>query len=307
MPLDHQVRRLLRTLALTGPGDAARDVPQRRAAFAGLMRFADSGARVARVEDRVILGAIALRVYTPRAAEGPHLPGLLFLHGGGFVCGDLDTHDALCRALCEQCGSKVIAVDYRLAPEHPFPAAVEDALAATMWVLERPSELGLDAARIGIAGDSAGATLATVVARLVAASRPRALAVQVLLCPILDFAAATGSRREFGAGFLLDSDAMALELACYLPPGQDAADARVSPLRAADLRAMPPALIHTAECDPLRDEGRAYADRLRLAGVEVRHTCHSGMIHMFYALGGFVPYARVALGQVGAQVKAAFA
>jgi acetyl esterase/lipase len=307
MPLDPHVRRLLRTLALAGPGDAAPSVAQRREAFAGLMRFGETGARVAHVEDRVILGALASRVYTPSGGAQRLWPGLVFLHGGGFVCGDLDTHDALCRALCEQGGCKVIAVDYRLAPEHPFPAAIEDVFAATMWVLERPSDLGLDAARIGIAGDSAGATLAAVVARMVARSRPGALALQVLLCPILDFAAATNSRQEFGEGFLLDSDVMAAELACYLPPGQDPADPRVSPLRATDLGALPPALIHTADCDPLRDEGRAYADRLRLAGVDVRHTCHGGMVHMFYALGGLVPYARVALTQIGAEVRAAFA
>jgi acetyl esterase/lipase len=298
---------LLRTLAVTGPGDAAPSVAQRRRAFAGLMRFGETGARVARVEDREILGAIALRVYTPSGGARRHWPGLVFVHGGGFVCGDLDTHDALCRALCQQSGCKVIAVQYRLAPEHPFPTAIADVFAATMWVLERPSDLGLDAARIGIVGDSAGATLATVVARLVARSRPEALAVQMLLCPILDCVAGTESRREFGTGFLLDSDVMAQELAWYLPPGQDVADARVSPMRTADLGAMPPALIHTAECDPLRDEGKDYADRLRLAGVAVRHTCHPGMIHMFYALGGLVPYARVALQQVGEELQAAFA
>jgi len=126
-------------------------------------------------------------------------------------------------------------------------------------------------------------------------------------CPILDFATQTDSRREFGRGFLLDSEAMAAELACYLPPGQDARDARISPLRAEGLSGLPPAIIHTAEYDPLRDEGAAYADRLRQSGIAVRHTCHPGMIHMFYALGGLVPYAPVALAQIGAEVRAALA
>jgi acetyl esterase/lipase len=305
MPVDPHVRRLLRTLALAETSGAPpAGLAQRRESFAGLMRLGGIGASVAHIETLALPGPLALRVYTPSAESGA---GLLFLHGGGFVCGGLDTHDSLCRGLCAESGSRVMAVDYRLAPEHPFPAALQDAQAAMLWVLDHAAELGLDPARIGIAGDSAGATLATVAAGLVARARPGALALQVLLCPILDFAAETDSRLRFGRGFLLDSDAMAAELACYLPPGQDARDARISPLRAENVSGLPPALIHTAECDPLRDEGAAYADRLRLAGIAVRHTCHPGMIHMFYALGGLVPHARVAVAQIGAEVRAALA
>jgi acetyl esterase/lipase len=305
MPVDAHVRRLLRTLALAeASGAPPAGLAQRRESFAALMRLGGMAASVAHIDTLALPGPLALRVYTPL---GGARAGLLFLHGGGFVCGGLDTHDSLCRALCAESDCRVMAVDYRLAPEHPFPAALEDAQDATLWVLDHAADLGLDSARIGIAGDSAGATLAAVTARSLARVRPGAVALQLLLCPILDFAAETESRLAFGRGFLLDSEAMAAELACYLPPGQDARDARISPLRADSLGGLPPAMIHTAEYDPLRDEGAAYADRLRLAGIAVRQTCHPGMIHMFYALGGLVPRARVALAQIGAEVRAALA
>jgi acetyl esterase/lipase len=310
MPLDPHVGRLLDTLALGGaPTPVSPDMARRREAFRGLMRLAETGARVAGIEQRVLpgpAGPLAARIYTPRAARG-RLPGLVFLHGGGFVCGDLDTHDPLCRALCEAAGCRLIAVEYRLAPEHPFPAAVEDACAATAWVLDHADALGLDRARIGIAGDSAGATLATVAARRLGRVRPGALAFQLLLCPILDWAGETESRRAFAHGYLLDSRALAEEIACYLPQGQDAGDPDVSPLRAPDLSGLPPTHLHSAEYDPLRDEARAYADRLRQAGVAVRHTCHPGMVHLFYGFGRVVPYARVAHQRIGAEVGAALA
>jgi acetyl esterase/lipase len=274
------------------------------------MRLAETGARVARVEDRVLpgpAGPLGIRLYTPAdAASGP-LPGLIFLHGGGFVCGGLDTHDPLCRTLCAETGCRVIAVDYRLAPEHPFPAAVADAHAATLWVLERAGEIMVDPARVAIAGDSAGATLAAVVCQLVKRGQGTPLAAQLLLCPILDWSADTPSRRDFAHGYLLDTTAMAEELACYLPAGQDMAQPQVSPLRATDLSGQPPAYIHAAEFDPLRDEAAAYAERLRAAGVAVEHTCHGGMVHLFYGLGSVVPYARQMLRQVGAQIGAALA
>ena len=197
MALDPAIGRVMRALALA-PASTVKETGQaaierRRAAFRGLMRFAETGARIARVEDRVVPGpggAIPIRLYAKGGAAAPMLPGLIFLHGGGLVCGGLDTHDALCRALCEASGCAVIAVDYRLAPEHPFPAAIEDAEAATLHVLDGAAAFGLDPARIAIAGDSAGATLAAVVCQRVARARPGALALQVLLCPILDWARA---------------------------------------------------------------------------------------------------------------------
>jgi acetyl esterase/lipase len=311
MPLDPHVRRLLDTLSMAQAlGAATGGVRQRREAFRDLMRLSETGSRVAGIEDRMAGGPDglpALRIYTPLEAPPHSLAGLIYLHGGGFVCGDLETYDALCRTLCQETGCRLIAVDYRLAPEHPFPAAVQDAQAATVWVIDHAAELGLDPARIAIAGDSAGATLAAVVCQLVARTHAGALALQLLLCPILDWAAETESRRAPGRGYLLDTRLMAEELACYLPAGHDARDGLVSPLRAADLRLQPPAYIHTAEFDVVRDDGCRYADKLRAAGVAVRHTCHAGMVHLFYGLGRLVPYACAMHRQIGAEVRAALA
>jgi acetyl esterase/lipase len=309
MPLDAHAGRLVRMLSLGAARDAAADdLPRRRAAFRELMRLSEIGS-VAASQDRLIpgpAGRLAIRLYTPVGAPPGPLPGLVFMHGGGFVCGGLDTHDGLCRTLCEQAECRVIAVDYRLAPEHPFPAAVEDAYAATLWVLDHAAELGLGRTRIGIAGDSVGAAHAAAVCALAQTARPGALALQLLLCPLLDWAADTDSRRAFAQGYLLDRAAMARELACYLGDGGDAAHPHVSPLRA-DLRGRPPAHIHTAEFDPARDEGAAYADKLRHGGVAVHHTCHGGMPHLFYGFGQVVPRAREALQRIGAEVRAALA
>jgi acetyl esterase len=306
VPLDPRARRLLDALSLGQARPAG--VAARRQAFRSLMRLADTGVQIAATEDRVLPGSLPIRLYTPPPQAVPgRLPGLVFLHGGGFVCGDLDTHDALCRTLCADTGCRVIAVDYRLAPEHPYPAAVQDAHAATLWVIEHAAALGLDPARIAIAGESAGATLAAVVCQRVAKTHPGALALQLLLCPILDWAAGPASRWDAAESSLLNSEMIAQDLACYLPVGQDASDPQVSPLRAPSLGDQPPTHIHTAECDPLRDEGTAYADKLQLAGVEVRHTCHDGMVHLFYGLGRAIPAARAALGQIGAEIGAALA
>ena len=310
MPLDPHVRRLLHALSIGGAREAAADVAQRREAFRRLMAFAGSGARVAQVEDGALpgpAGPLWFRAYTPLGHAGGRLPGLVFFHGGGLIAGDLETHDALCRALCHETACRLIAVNYRLAPEHPFPAAVEDACAAMVWAARHADQLGLDPERIGIAGNSAGGTLAAVACQRAAATRQVRPALQLLLCPILDWAGETPSRAAFGDGYLVDRAMMREELAHYLPPGHDAAHPLVSPLRAAGLGGMPPAYIHTAEFDPLRDEGHAYAERLRASGVAVQHTCHAGMVHLFYALGAIVPYAPAALRQIGAEIRTAMA
>ena len=202
-------------------------------------------------------------------------PGLVYFHGGGFVAGDLDTHDALCRSLAVGAGCRVVSVDYRLAPEHRFPAAVDDAVAATADVRNRARDLAIDPDRLAVGGDSAGGTLAT----LTAAALGARVALQLLLCPVLDAEPRTASRQVFRAGYLLDAAMMARDLGDYAPAGPDPADPRLSPLRAAALAGMPRALIHTAEFDPLRDEGALYAERLAAEGVSVAHRCHAGMIH----------------------------
>ncbi|HUZ62594.1 MAG TPA: alpha/beta hydrolase [Acetobacteraceae bacterium] len=310
MPLDPHVGRFLRALSAAGPAAAASPsaIDQRRAAFRGLLAFAETGARVARSDDGVLPGSagpLRFRLYTPLTGGGGRLPGLVFFHGGGFVAGDLDAYDPLCRALCSETGCRVIAVDYRLAPEHRFPAAVQDAYAATVWVARHAEALGLDPERIGIAGDSAGGTLAAAICQLVGTTREARLALQLLLCPILDWAEETPSRRAFATGCLADRDMMQRDMACYLSPGTPTWHRHVSPLRATGLQGQPPAYIHTAEFDPLRDEGEAYAERLRAAGVPVRHTRHDGMVHLFYGLGAVVPYARHALARIGGEIGAA--
>ncbi len=305
MPIDPQLRRMLGALSLA-PASAS-DLAGRRAAFRRLMAMAERCDAAVELRDYCVTGAsfpLVLRLYSPSSARGL-LPGLVYLHGGGFVCGDLATHDALCRAICAASGCRIVAVDYRLAPEHRYPAALEDAEAAILWTISQAAALEIDPARIGIGGDSAGATLAAAVARKLARSHSGCLALQFLLCPILDWAGAIAGAAETANPYLIDADTMAQELELYLPPGVDARDPAISPLRSDEWYGLPPALIHTAEFDPVCETGNAYADRLRAAGVAVRSTCHYGMTHLFYGFGQWLPYARIALQHIGAELGAA--
>jgi len=282
---------------------------QRREAFAKLMHLSDRNAPIHRVEDcelRTGERSLHARIYTPQPGDADSRPAIVYFHGGGFVAGSLDSHDGVCRSLAHEAGAKLFSIAYRLAPEHAFPSAVDDACAATCAIREQARELGVDALRIAVAGDSAGACLAAVVAQEMRDRFGVCLAAQLLLCPITDFAGETPSRRQFADGYVIDRATIASDLEHYLG-GADASDPRVSPLRAADLSGLAPALIHTAEFDPMRDEGAAYAQRLASHGVPVRHTCHAGMIHLFYAMGSMVPYARTALRRIGDEVREAFA
>jgi acetyl esterase len=311
MPLDPHARRLLAMLAAGGPADASGgSMAERREAFAALMRLSEPAPAVAGVEDRAIrgpCGPIGLRFYIPIGAGRDRLAGLVYFHGGGLVAGSLSTHDSLCRSLANLSGCRVIAVDYRLAPEHKFPAAAVDCYHAATWALDQATTLGIDPERLAVGGDSAGGTLAAVVCQMARQMREARFALQLLLCPILDFAAATASRRALGKGYLLDQATMDRDIAQYLSPGVDLTHPRVSPLRASELDGLPPALIHTAEFDPLRDEGRIYANRLMQAGVAVSYTCHPGMTHLFYGLSGVIPYARTALKGIGADLATTLA
>ncbi|TLZ42774.1 MAG: alpha/beta hydrolase, partial [Gammaproteobacteria bacterium] len=226
---------------------------------------------------------------------------------GGLVAGSLETHDGICRALAAASRCRLLSVDYRLAPEHSFPAAIDDGLAATWWVATHAAELGLDPDRLGVCGDSAGATLAAVVCQSAAAEGAPRLACQFLLCPIMDYAAESDSRRSLAQGYLIDRATLEHDLRHYLGPEADRADPRVSPLRAPGVMNLPPTVIHTAEFDPLRDEGAAYAERLRAAGVKITYRCHPGMIHLFYGLGALIPYAGAAFGLMGADVRSLMA
>lgn len=306
--LDPHAQRLLGMLALSSPRAAAMTVADRRAAFRNLMRFSGPGPAVGTVEDMRLVGTgwpLRVRIYTPINTEGP-LPGLVYFHGGGLVAGDLDTHDALCRAITQESGCRVLAIDYRLAPEHPFPAALDDARTATEWVFANAHDLGVDPDRVGIGGDSAGGTLAAIIAAERRRTRGPKLAFQLLLCPILDFAATTPSRRAFETP-LLDQATMDRDIALYTGGFVLPSDPRISPLRADDFAGLPPTFIHTAQCDPLRDEGEVYATRLEQSGVALRDTCHAGMPHLFYAMGSIIPYAQIALQRIGTELAEALA
>ena len=274
------------------------------------MKLSGPKEAVARVEDRRVTGpggVLALRIYTPADSAGDALPGLVYFHGGGMLAGSVATHDAIARALTNSSGCRVASVDYRLAPEYPFPAALEDAHAAVVHIASHAADFGIDSARLGICGDSAGGTLAAATAQAAARSGFPRLALQVLICPILDHVGTTGSRRDLARGYMIDQATFDQDLLHYLPHGTDAADPRVSPLRADDVAGVPRTLIHTAEYDPLRDEGRDYAERLDRARVAVSYTCHPGMIHLFYGLGGLIPHAQTALRQIGGEIRSALA
>jgi acetyl esterase len=225
------------------------------------------------------------------------LPALIYFHGGGFVLGDLDTHDRQCRSLSNASGCAVIAVDYRLAPEHKYPAAVEDAYAATQHIAGRAADFGLDPHRIAVGGDSAGGNLATVVS-LLARDRGRPqLQFQLLIYPLVDFYDKSPSLQQYINEHLVfvTPESMDWFAESYLPSRESGFEPSASPMNATDLRGLPPAMIISAECDPLRDQGEAYARKLQAAGVPVELKRYEGMIHPFLQFGGVLDTAKVAM------------
>lgn len=244
---------------------------------------------------------VPVRIYRPHRASAPG-PGLVFFHGGGAVIGDLDTHDLLCRFLAHRTRAVVIAVDYRLAPEHPFPCAPDDALAAYRWVHAHAGELDLDPARIGVAGDSFGGNLAAVLCLDARDGKAPAPALQLLIYPWVDMTLGMRSIDTLAEGYLLSRSALHWFRDHYVAdPAQHRAP-RAAPLYAPDLSGLPPAIVLTAGFDPLRDEGRAYADRLREAGVWTSHVNHRGLIHGFASMVALVDAARDATASAAAQV-----
>ena len=302
-----EVRALLEANEAAGAAAVENLSPEeaRQAALDALKAVAGQPEDVGRVEDLSIphpARPIPIRVYTP-AAEGP-FPCLVYFHGGGWVLCDLDTHDAVCRAISKRAGAVVVAVDYRLSPEHKFPAAVEDCYAATEWVAANAARLGVDPRRIAVGGDSAGGNLSTVMCLKSRDEGGPALALQVLVYPVTNLASFdTPSYREFAEGYYLTRAEMEWFRGHYLARIEDAQSPYASPLLAPDLHGLPPALVITAECDTLRDEGEAYARRLADAGVEVACTRYGGMIHPFFSLGAVFSSGRRAIEQVAAAVR----
>lgn len=252
-------------------------------------------------------GPIPLRLYRPAAAAQP-APVLVYFHGGGWTIGDLDTHDVLCRQLAQGAGCAVVAVDYRMGPEHRFPAAVIDAEAATRWLQAQAADLGLDTSRLALGGDSAGGNLAAVVALLLrdgsaAAPAPR---LQLLIYPGTDMRCTAPSHTHNGQGYLLTADTIAYFRGHYIADPTQYADWRASPLLHPRLADLPPALVLTAGFDPLRDEGRQYADALSAAGTPAQYVCFERQIHGFITMGRVIAEANTAVDLCTAALRRAF-
>lgn len=309
MPLDAQVKSMLDQLAALGAPPLAESTPEM--ARAGMELSASVGRRPPTppaTTDRRIpgpAGEIPVRIYRPES-DG-RLPMIVFLHGGGFVMGSLATHDPLCQQLAAGVPAVVVSVDYRLAPEAKFPAAVDDAEAATRWAVDHAEEVGSDPDRVAIAGDSAGGNLAAVVARRLRDSGGPRLRFQLLAYPATDMTASSPSVQEHADGYLLTYADMIWFGQQYLPSPEDATNPDASPLLATDLSGLPPALILTAEFDPLRDEGEAYARRLAEAGVPARSIRYPGLIHGFLSIDGIVDAAAEAVDETIAELRRALA
>lgn len=309
MPLDPQAQKIADALAALNLKPVEESTPA-EAREAMRTRTAGLGPveEVTRVADHRVPvegGEIAVRVYYPDGA-GPH-PVLVLYHGGGWVIGDLYTHDGICRSLVRAAGCAVASVDYRLAPEFKYPVAAEDSYAALRWVVNRAGALGVDPGRVAVGGDSAGGNLATVVALMARDRGGPSIAYQVLIYPVTDHRFDTPSYAENATGYLLTAEAMRWFWGHYLARDDQGAEPYASPLRAGSLAGLPPALVLTAECDPLRDEGEAYAARLRDAGVPVTVTRYAGMFHGFFRMTRLLDKAAAALDEVAGSLRKAFA
>ena len=309
MPLDPQAQKLadafaalnLKPVEDSTPDEARESMRSRTAA---LGPFED----VAAVADHKVPvrgGEIAVRVYSP-GGPGPH-PALVFYHGGGWVIGDLYTHDGICRSITNAAGCLVASVDYRLAPEARYPVAAEDSYAALRWVVDNAARLQIDARRVAVGGDSAGGNLAAVVALMSRERGGPALVQQTLIYPVTNYDLDTPSYHENATGYLLTREGMRWFWRHYLARDEQGKEPYASPLLAGSLAGLPPALVITAGCDPLRDEGEAYAARLRDAGVPVTLTRYEGIFHGFIRMTRLHDKARAALDEIAGSLRKAFA
>lgn len=263
-----------------------------------------SGAAMHEVRELRVAGSageLDARLYRP--VDRQDLPLLVFFHGGGFVVGNLDTHDDLCRSLAEQVGAVVVSVAYRLAPENKYPAAALDCYEATCWLVEQATELGYNALRLALVGDSAGANLAIAVSRQAVANKGPAICYQCLFYPVTDGGCDSASYRLFADGYLLSAEMMGWFWQQYLERAEQADEALASPLRADDLHGQPPTSVFTAEYDPLRDEGEAFARRLSEAGVSTHLQRCEGMVHGFVSMAAFVEGAASVLARAAADLR----
>ncbi|WP_189092295.1 alpha/beta hydrolase [Deinococcus ruber] len=304
MPLDPYLKEVLLQMA-AAPASSSLD-EMRQMVIANAARTPKRPVTIAGTRDLSIPGPaseLPARLYTPEGSRP--FPLTVFYHGGGFVAYSIETHDQVCRELCAGANTAVLSVEYRLAPEHKFPAPVDDAYAAFVWAAEHAAELGADAARLAVAGDSAGASLSIAVTQRVRDEHGPAIRAQLLIYPAADFVNTERypSRKENGAGYFLTEERMKFFAQMYIADPAHAVHPHVSPLHAADLVGLPPALVLTAEFDPLRDEGAAYAEALQQTGTRAEHLSGPGMIHGFANMTGISPAAAALMDSAASWLK----
>jgi acetyl esterase len=308
MALDPQARAVLDQMAEAGgPPINELSVNEARQGAAAMAAMHGPKEPVAGIEDRKLSGpggGLPVRIYLP-LGKGP-FPVLMYFHGGGWVIGDIESSDGLCRSLANAVGCMVVSVDYRLAPEHPFPAAADDAYYATLWTARNASGFGGDPSRIAVCGDSAGGNLAAVAAQMARDRGEPSIQFQLLIYPVTDGACDTPSYSENAEGYFLTKDAMQWFWHHYVPNDADRSHPYASPLRASNLADLPAALVITAEFDPLRDEGERYAERMRGAGTSVQLMRYDGMIHGFFTMSGIIDQGKAAIRQSTEALRAAF-
>ncbi len=307
MELDPQMKAILDTIAAAGgkPFNALTPAAAREAIKLMAQVFGGAAEQMAKVDDRRIpgpAGEIPVRIYTPEGAAAKGV--LVYFHGGGWVIGDIGTHDDVCRSLAKGAGCVVVSVDYRLAPEHKFPAGPEDCYAATKWVAQNAAALGIDANRIAVGGDSAGGNLAAVIAQMARDRGGPKIAFQLLIYPATDWSKESASQREFTQdGYILSRGDMVWFYDHYMTSAADKTNPYFSPACAKSLAGLPPAFVLTAAIDPLRDEGEAYAEALRKAGGAVTAKRYRGVCHGFIMMGAKLDTGKQALADCCAELK----